>query len=112
MLMQFGGIGLALMLILLVIAMRTSKRVLLSRDVPIEEIKIYVLPAAMMFIIALAAMVEDIISSTGKGTFVGLMYFSSLMICELHGKRLLDEYVRGGVENKNVIATARALPAK
>jgi hypothetical protein len=39
------------------------------------------------------AMVEDIISASGKGTFVGMIYFSALILCELHGRRLYEQYV-------------------
>jgi hypothetical protein len=53
-------------------------------------------------------MVEDLISAAGKGTFIGLAYFSSLILCELHGRRLYEQYViakpHSDVEAKNMEA--------
>jgi hypothetical protein len=93
MFMKFGGIGLGLMLLLLGLAMRRARLIIFSSDIPLDEKKLYVLPVAIMVVISIEAIVEDIISTTGKGTYVGLAYFSSLILCELHGRRLYEQYI-------------------
>jgi O-antigen ligase len=110
----FGGVGLGLMLLLLGISIRRAWRVIKSRKIPIEEKKIYIFPATVMVVIAVEALVEDIISATGKGTFVGLMYFCSLIICETHGRRLQEQYeVAEATKGKSIRTEARAvLPDK
>jgi O-antigen ligase len=105
MFVQFGGVGVGLMFLLLGLAMRRARQVVFSPDIPLEEKKVYVLPVAIMVVISIEAIVEDIISTTGKGTYVGLAYFSSLILCELHGRRLYEQYVvakpHSDVEAKN-----------
>ena len=79
------------MLLLLGLAMRRAKQIMFSPDVPQDEKKVYVLPVTIMVFISIVAVIEDIISASGKGTFIGLMYFSSLILCELHGRRLFEQ---------------------
>jgi O-antigen ligase len=99
MFVQVGGVGVGLLFLLLGLAMRRARQVVFSPDIPLEEKKVYVLPVAIMVVIAIEAIVEDIISATGKGTFVGLAYFSSLILCELHGRRLYEQYVTAKPKN-------------
>ena len=62
-----------------------------------------------MAIIAIQALVEDIISASGKGTLTGLIYFSVLIICEMHGRRLHEEYEVAKPEGSLPVGAAPAL---
>ena len=93
MFLKFGGVGVGLMLLLLGLAMRRARLIIFSSDVPLDEKKLYVLPVAIMVVISIEAIIEDIISASGKGTIIGLSYFSSLILCEMHGRRLYEQYV-------------------
>jgi len=73
--------------------MRRARLIIFSSDVPLDEKKLYVLPVAIMVVISIEAIIEDIISASGKGTIIGLSYFSSLILCEMHGRRLYEQYV-------------------
>jgi hypothetical protein len=67
-------------------------QVIRSRFVPQEEKKVYVLQFALLAGICLMGVFEDLISSSGRGTIVGLLFFPAAIICEVHGFMLLNKY--------------------
>jgi len=89
---RFGAIGLILLSALIFMALRRARQVIFSKAIPAYEKQAYVLPLALLVLSCVDCMFEDVLSSTGKGTLIGFLFFPSLIICELYGTRLLKKY--------------------
>jgi len=89
---RFGAIGLILLSALIFMALRRARQVIFSKAIPAYEKQAYVLPLALVVLSCVDCMFEDALSSTGRGTLIGFLFFPSLIICELYGTRLLKKY--------------------
>jgi O-antigen ligase len=98
MLMRVGGVALVLYLSLIIMAFSRARQVLLSKVIPFAEKRLYILPAAMIPVISVMCFVEDRIPGSGKGTTEQVFLYVSLIICQVYGTRLLNEYQHAGNE--------------
>jgi O-antigen ligase len=94
MLLRFGGVGLALLLTLIFLAMSRARQVLLSKAVPFAEKRLYILPAAIVPVICAMILFEDRVPGSGKGTSTQIFLYTSLVILQVYGTRLLQRYER------------------
>jgi O-antigen ligase len=94
--LRFGYVGLALFVALIVFAMKRGYEVLMSKRVPAHEKRIYILPVAMLPAISFQAIFEDYIPGSGKGTVMSIVFYASMLISQVYGTRLLNEYERVG----------------
>jgi len=92
--MRFGLVGLFIFLSMLILPMRRAYQVLRAKEVPREEKRLYVLPAALIPAIMFTLMFEDKVPGPGKGTVSQLLLYISAFICQIYGTRLLNEHVR------------------
>jgi O-antigen ligase len=90
--MRFGLVGLALFLILLIGAVRMAKKVLAMPEIPAEQKDLIILPIVLILTISFTQFFEDTLPGTGKGTPVDLIFFSSLIICQVYGSSLINKY--------------------
>ena len=102
MMSRFGFIGLVLLLVPVFIALRRARNVLLAPDIPAYDKRAYVLPVATIVVVCITAFFEDTLGSNGKGTVSAFLLFPALLICEVHGRRLLEQYgekpsIQGGL---------------
>jgi O-antigen ligase len=91
---KFGAVGLILLLALIAKPMLRAKKVVYSDAVPFEEKAIFVLPAALSVLIAVEIFFEDNLSSAGRGTVLGTIFFSLLFVLDKMGKKYEAEYIR------------------
>ena len=94
--LRFGYVGLGLFIALIVFAMKRGYEVLRSKKVPAHEKSVYILPVAMLPAITFQAIFEDYIPGSGKGTVMSIVFYASLVISQVYGTRLLNEYERAG----------------
>jgi hypothetical protein len=76
--------------------MKRGYEVLMSKRVPAHEKRIYILPVAMLPAISFQAIFEDYIPGSGKGTVMSIVFYASMLISQVYGTRLLNEYERVG----------------
>jgi hypothetical protein len=89
---RFGAIGLLILSALIFMALRRARQVIFSKAIPAYEKQAYVLPLALVVLSCVECMFEDVLSASGKGTLIGFLFFPSLIICELYGTRLLEQF--------------------
>ncbi len=89
---RFGAIGLIILSTLIFIALRRARQVIFNKAIPADQKQAYVLPLALVVLSCVVCMFEDVLSGSGKGTAIGFLFFPSLIICELYGTRLLEQY--------------------
>jgi len=106
--LRFGFVGLILWLSMLVFALIRARQVMSSKLIPFEEKSNYLFPVAILPVVAFINMFEDFVPGTGKGTVTGLVFYASLVICQVYGSRLLNVYERVG-ENDLPIITAQGI---
>jgi len=88
---RFGVPGLLIVLGILYVSFRTAWQVIFSTAVSVEDKKYYILPVALLAVIALEGLFEDHIGSTGKGSLHGVLFASSAYLIVVYGRRLLSE---------------------
>ncbi|MDP6616584.1 MAG: O-antigen ligase family protein [Gammaproteobacteria bacterium] len=87
---RWGLVGLGLQLTIYTLAFRQAWKVIFSARVAMEDKRIYILPVTWLMLVALEALFEDTMSSTGRGTLHGVIYAVSPIILYVYGARLLD----------------------
>jgi O-antigen ligase len=100
---RFGVPGLLIVLGILYVSFRTAWQVIFSAAVSVEDKKYYILPVALLAVIALEGLFEDHIGSTGKGSLHGVLFGSSAYLIVVYGRQLLSEAV-GKVESVPSVA--------
>jgi O-antigen ligase len=106
---KFGVVGLVLFLSLIFHALRRAALVLWSKSVPIEEKKIFVLAPAIVVMICIVMLAEEVIGGRGKGTMYGTIFFANLIICAVQGTRLLNQYNKPIVRTHGAVSSSVAV---
>lgn len=88
---RWGMVGLALQLTIYYLAFRQAWNVIFSTRVSNEDKRIYILPVTWLMLVALEAIFEDTMSSTGRGTVHGVVYAVAPIILYIYGAKLLDK---------------------
>jgi O-antigen ligase len=88
---RFGVVGLVINLLVFGLPLLRAWRVVFSPKVRIEDKKLYVLPAALLLVVALEGFFEDTMGSTGRGTLHGVILALAVPIVYLYGGKLLAE---------------------
>ncbi len=86
---RFGIPALLLSLAIHFFAFRTAWRVVFSRIVSEEDKKLYILPAAMLTVMAAEGLFEDTMGSTGKGALHGIVFGICAYLMVVYGNQLL-----------------------
>ncbi|MCP4090126.1 MAG: hypothetical protein GY746_10065 [Gammaproteobacteria bacterium] len=89
---RFGIVALVLYLMLIFKSLGRARNVLLSEFVPAEDKQVYVLPVAILLVICITGLTEDIVPENGKGNLATFMAFPLLVLCEAMGAKLLRKY--------------------
>jgi hypothetical protein len=89
---RFGFVATGIFCGLIFMSLRRAKTVLLSKFVPEEQKRIYVLPVAMLLILCITCLTEDTVPGNGKGNTPTLMMFMLMYLCEFVGRKLLHQY--------------------
>lgn len=89
-LVRFGAVGLVLNLMIIVLPLLRAWRVVFSPRVAAADKQVYVLPAALLLVVALEGLFEDTMGSTGKGTLHGLIFALAIPVVYLYGGELLS----------------------
>lgn len=92
---RFGVVGLIINLALFVLPLLRAWAVVFSPKVSKEDKKIYVLPAALLLVVALEGFFEDTMGSTGRGTLHGIIFALGVPVVYLYGGKLLREAQQG-----------------
>ncbi len=87
---RWGLPGLFLHMLLFVLPALTAWRVIFNNRVPMEEKRVYILPVALLLVVALEGLFEDTMGSTGKGTVHNLVYALGIPVVYLYGNKLLS----------------------
>jgi hypothetical protein len=90
---KFGIVGLVLLISLMAKPMLRARKVVFSDKVPLEERAVFSLPAALSVLIAFEILFEDSLSSEGKGTVQGIIFFSAIFLLNKIGKKLEQEHM-------------------
>jgi O-antigen ligase len=88
---RFGIPALILSCCILYLSMRTSWQVVFSNIVSERDKQAYILPAAMVAVVAAEGLFEDTMGSTGKGSLHGVVLATCAYISVVYGRRLLKE---------------------
>ena len=80
-----------LSLTIMFVAFRTGWRVVFNRYVPDKEKRAYIMPCAMLTVVAAEGLFEDPMGSTGKGSLHGAMFAISAFLMVVYGRRLLED---------------------
>jgi len=86
---RFGSIGLILVCTIFVVCAIRAIKVVFSDKVTLEDKKLFILPATLVFLIVLQGLFEDTIGSTGKGSVHGLVLGMAIPLVYLYGGKLL-----------------------
>ena len=108
-LIKFGVVGLLLLLALMYKPMLRAKTLVFSDKMPYEDKSVFVLVAAMSVTMSFILFFEDALSSTGRGTINGAIFFTSLFILDKMGKKYEAQYLDEKVESKLHKAHAKLL---
>ena len=88
---RFGIPALILSCCIFFLAFRTAWLVVFNRFVPDREKKAYIMPAALLTVVAAEGIFEDSIGSTGKGALHSAIFGTCAYLMIVYGRRLLDE---------------------
>jgi O-antigen ligase len=86
---RWGFVGASIFLAIFYFSFRQAWRVIFSPIVSIEDKRVYVLPVAMLILVALQGIFEDTMGSTGRGSAHGIIYGSVPILLYVYGGKLL-----------------------
>jgi len=92
--LRFGYVGMALFVLLIVLAMKRGYEVMRSKSIPDDEKRVIVLPFSLLPAVTFMAIFEDYVPGSGKGTVMSVLFYASMVITQVYGTTLLNEYVR------------------
>jgi O-antigen ligase len=102
---RWGFVGLSIFLTIMFLSFRQAWKVIFSPDVSDEDKKVYVLPVAMLLLVALQGIFEDTMGSTGRGSAHGLVFGAAPMLMYIYGGKLL---ARAQTNKESLIAAKAA----
>ena len=100
---RFGFVGLGLLLLMFFTAFWYAARVIFSPRVSPEDKQVYILPVALLMLVALQGLFEDIIGSTGRGTLHGVAFAAGFIILRVWGEKLLHSSMPEASARANVL---------
>lgn len=88
---RFGAIGLVLTTAIFFVAIKCSFKVIFNPRIDLEDKKQFVLPAALVAVVAAEGLFEDTMGSTGRGTLHNVIYAMAIPLVYVYGNKLLAE---------------------